>query len=56
MLHNDPPVPHVTDQPTPLSLLRELLDCTELNMDDMEEYTRVVVQKAQELLAKQPSN
>ncbi|HUY90837.1 MAG TPA: hypothetical protein VMV10_19030 [Pirellulales bacterium] len=38
------------DELTASSVLRELLDCTELNMDDLEEHTRVVIEKARAVL------
>lgn len=34
------------EEPTPASVLRELLECTELNLDDLEEHTRTMITKA----------
>jgi hypothetical protein len=47
----DEPAPQSSDEAlTPASVLRELLDCTELNLDDLEEHTRAVITKARAVL------
>ncbi len=38
------------------SILRELLDCTELNLDDLEEHTRAVIDKARALLGQKSAD
>jgi hypothetical protein len=51
----DPPA---SPPPPPLdlsaSVLAELLECTELNMDDLEDHTRALIQKARQLLSREP--
>lgn len=43
------------DHPTPLSVLQDLLDCTELNMDDLEEHTRIIIAQARAVLKRERS-
>lgn len=50
MAPNNPSLERADTPPTPLSVLRELLNCTELNMDDMEPYTREVLARARAVI------
>jgi len=49
-----------SEQPAPrhdaASILREVLDCTELNLDDLEEHTRAVIKKAHALLGQKTAD
>jgi hypothetical protein len=53
MLHDESPAQLSGDKASPASILRELLDCTELNMDDLEDHTRAVIQRARAVLERE---
>ena len=50
MVQNDASPERTDSPPTPLSVLCELVNCTELNMDDMEPYTRAVLARARAVI------